>query len=53
MDVVFRDGTVVRASSISDRVEHDPTRSFGLYLDALATDLARRGGRVAGLRAPG
>src|SRR6478735_12670186 len=33
MDVVFPDGTVVRASSISDRVEHDPTRSFGLYLD--------------------
>jgi hypothetical protein len=33
MDVVFTDGTVVRASSISDRVEHDPTRSFGLYLD--------------------
>ena len=33
MDVVFPDGTVVRASSIRDRVEHDPTRSFGLYLD--------------------
>jgi hypothetical protein len=33
MDVVFPDGTVVRASSLSERVEHDPTRSFGLYLD--------------------
>ena len=33
VDVVFPDGTVVRASSIGDRVEHDPTRSFGLYLD--------------------
>src|SRR3954451_5087706 len=33
MDVVFGDGTVVRASSISDRVEHHPPRSFGLYLD--------------------
>src|SRR5689334_25302815 len=33
MDVVFPDGTVVRASSISERVGHDPTRSFGLYLD--------------------
>jgi hypothetical protein len=33
MDVVFPDGTVVRASSIRDRREHDPTRSFGLYLD--------------------
>jgi hypothetical protein len=33
MDVVFPDGTVVRASSIGDRVGHDPTRSFGLYLD--------------------
>jgi len=28
------DGTRVRASSISDRVENDPTRDFGLYLDA-------------------
>src|SRR6476646_8029778 len=33
MDVVFPDGTVVRASSIRDRVGHDPARSFGLYLD--------------------
>jgi hypothetical protein len=33
MDVVFPDGTGVRASSLSDRVEHDPTRSCGLYLD--------------------
>jgi protein-tyrosine phosphatase len=33
MDVVFPDGTVVRASSIRDRVVNDPTRSFGLYLD--------------------
>jgi protein-tyrosine phosphatase len=33
VDVVFPDGTVVRASSIGNRVEHDPTRSFGLYLD--------------------
>ena len=30
---MFPDGTVVRASSIGNRVEHDPTRSFGLYLD--------------------
>lgn len=27
------DGTRVRASSIFDRVEHDPTRDFGLYMD--------------------
>lgn len=33
MDVVFPDGTCVRASSITDRREQDPTRSFGLYLD--------------------
>jgi Swiss Army Knife protein, DSP-PTPase phosphatase domain len=33
MDVVFPDGTVVRASSLSDRVVRDPARSFGLYLD--------------------
>ena len=33
MDVEFPDGTVVRASSLSERVEHDPTRAFGLYLD--------------------
>jgi hypothetical protein len=33
MDVVFPDGTFVRASSIRDRVANDPTRSFGLYLD--------------------
>ena len=33
MDVVFPDGTIVRASSLSERVEHDPSRSFGLYLD--------------------
>ena len=33
LDVVFPDGTVVRASSIRDRVANDPTRAFGLYLD--------------------
>jgi hypothetical protein len=33
MDVLFPDGTRIRASSIADRREQDPTRSFGLYLD--------------------
>ncbi len=33
MDVLFPDGTTVRASSISERVVDDPMRSFGLYLD--------------------
>ena len=33
MDVLFPDGTAVRASSIGERVVDDPTRSFGLYLD--------------------
>ena len=32
-DVTLPDGTVIRASSIVDRREHDPTRSFGLYMD--------------------
>jgi len=34
VNVTFPDGTVVRASSIAERVEHDPSRAFGLYLDA-------------------
>jgi hypothetical protein len=33
VDVTLPDGTRIRASSILDRVEHDPTRDFGLYLD--------------------
>jgi len=33
VDVTFPDGTRVRASSIRDRREDDPERSFGLYLD--------------------
>ena len=32
--MLLPDGTRVRASSIVDRVEDDPTRDFGLYLDA-------------------
>jgi hypothetical protein len=33
VDVTFPDGTRIRALSIADRVEHDPGRTFGLYLD--------------------
>jgi hypothetical protein len=33
MDVVFPDGTKVRASSLAERDEHAPGRDFGLYLD--------------------
>jgi hypothetical protein len=34
VDVTLPDGTRIRASSLLDRVEDDPTRDFGLYLDA-------------------
>jgi len=34
MDVTLPDGTPIRASSIFDGVEDDPTRDFGLYMDA-------------------
>ncbi len=34
MDVILPDGTRIRASSIFDRIEDDPARDFGLYLDA-------------------
>jgi len=33
VDVIFPDGTRVRASSIADRRDDDRQRSFGLYLD--------------------
>jgi len=33
VDVVFPDGTRVRASSLLERREDDPERDFGLYLD--------------------
>lgn len=33
MDVRLPDGTKVRASPLAERIEHDPERSFGLYLD--------------------
>ena len=33
MDVTLPDGTRIRASSIYEREEDDPTRDFGLYLD--------------------
>jgi Protein-tyrosine phosphatase len=33
VDVTLPDGTRVRASSIRERREHDPARSFGLYMD--------------------
>jgi len=33
LNVTFPDGTKVRASSISDRLDDDPARDFGLYLD--------------------
>lgn len=34
MDVTFPDGTVIRASSIAERDDDDPSRDFGLYLDS-------------------
>ena len=34
MDVTLPDGTRIRASSIYERDENDPTRDFGLYMDA-------------------
>ena len=34
MDVTLPDGTVVRASSIAERLDRDPSRDFGLYLDS-------------------
>ena len=34
MEVTFPDGTRIRASSIFERVEDDPERDFGLYMDA-------------------
>jgi hypothetical protein len=34
MELVLPDGTSVRASSIGERREHDPQRTYGLYLDA-------------------
>jgi hypothetical protein len=34
VEVVFPDGTRVRASSLLDRNEHLPGRDFGLYLDS-------------------
>jgi len=34
VDVTFPDGTVVRASAITERVDDDPSRDFGLYLDS-------------------
>jgi len=33
VDVTFPDGTRVRALPLSERAEHDPARSYGLYLD--------------------
>jgi hypothetical protein len=33
MEVIFPDGTRVRASSLLDRDEQSPGRDFGLYLD--------------------
>jgi protein-tyrosine phosphatase len=33
MDLLFPDGTRIRASSLVERREDDSTRSFGLYLD--------------------
>ena len=33
MEVIFPDGTRVRASALSDRDEHQRGRDFGLYLD--------------------
>lgn len=33
MEVTFPDGTRVRASSIVEREEDDPSRGFGLYMD--------------------
>ena len=34
MEVILPGGTRIRALSISDRREHDPGRTFGLYMDA-------------------
>jgi hypothetical protein len=34
VDVILPGGTRIRASALSDRREHDPDRSFGLYMDA-------------------
>jgi hypothetical protein len=34
VDVTLPDGTHLRASSIFDRVVDDPSRDFGLYMDA-------------------
>lgn len=33
VEVVFPGGTTIRACSLRERREHDPGRSFGLYLD--------------------
>ena len=33
MDVIFPDGTRVRASPLADRDEHSAGRDFGLYMD--------------------
>jgi hypothetical protein len=33
VDLTLPDGTRIRASSILDRVEDDPSRDFGLYMD--------------------
>jgi hypothetical protein len=33
VEVTLPDGSRIRASSIFERVEHDTTRDFGLYLD--------------------
>jgi hypothetical protein len=35
MEVILPGGTKIRASAIRDCMEHDPGRSFGLYMDAL------------------
>jgi len=34
VDVILPGGATVRASSIADRRANDPTRTFGLYMDA-------------------
>lgn len=34
MEVTLPDGTQIRASAIFDRIEDDPSRNFGLYMDA-------------------
>ena len=33
VDVILPDGSRIRACSLADRVEADPERSFGLYMD--------------------